>query len=48
MHRTLNMISEGASPFFYFQYPGVNADPSLPKKILPPELAMGLPSFMLI
>jgi len=42
------MIRKGASPFLYFQYPGVNADPSLPKKILPPELAADLPFFMLI
>jgi hypothetical protein len=42
------MICKGTSPFLYFQYPGVNADSSLPEKILPPELAAGLPFFMLI
>jgi hypothetical protein len=42
------MICKGASPFLDFQYPGVNADPSLPKKMLPPELATSLPFFILI
>ena len=48
MYRTLNMIRKWASPLFYFQDPRVDADPPLPEKKLPTELATGLPSFILI
>jgi hypothetical protein len=44
----VDIIGKGAIPLFYFQHPGVKADPFSFKKLLRFELAAGLPFFILI